>query len=62
MKLTATRLGRRLSQHPFYTVEVVNDALCFSRGIPTDERRHELRNEPHRGEQSCNDQLIVPFR
>lgn len=62
MKLTATRLGRRLSQHPFHTVEVVNDALCFSRGMPTDERRHELRNESHRDAQSRREQLIVPFR
>ncbi|MGL4467919.1 MAG: UvrD-helicase domain-containing protein, partial [Plesiomonas shigelloides] len=62
MKLTATRLGRRLSQHPFHTVEVVNDALCFSRGMPTDERRHELRNESYRDAQSRSEQLIVPFR
>ncbi|MGL5737370.1 MAG: hypothetical protein ACRCYJ_00680, partial [Plesiomonas shigelloides] len=62
MKLTATRLGRRLSQHPFHTVEVVNDALCFSRGMPTDERRHELRTESHRDAQSRSEQLIVPFR
>lgn len=48
MKLTATRLGRRLSQHPFHSVEVVNDALCFSGGAQGDERH--------------NERCIVPFR
>ncbi|MGL4269853.1 MAG: UvrD-helicase domain-containing protein, partial [Plesiomonas sp.] len=39
MKLTATRLGRRLSQHPYHSVEVVNDALCFRGSEPASPHR-----------------------